>query len=779
MFPRGRRRLTGHGRLWALLALVSNLWTPGFLRADVVQPAPASPFSEALLEVQLNGQNLGDTALVLVRPDGRVLVRLRDLERWRLNPQNARTESYRQETYVSLDEIRSLSYRIDTPTQTLRIAVTASSLRPSVLPVLSAPVGLARVPSTGAFLNYDLLAQHAGATGSMGARLDIGAFRDGMTASTELVYGGLKPGGFIRLDSTVTMDHPDRMASWRVGDSVSRGGSWGRPVRFGGVQFSTNFATQPNFITFPLPPISGVAAVPSTSEVFVNNIRTYQRDIPAGPFTINDLPVMTGQGEVRLVVQDLLGRQQVIVQPYYVSPSLLKQGLDDFSYEFGLQRKDFGSASNRYGPWMVAGTLRHGVTDQFTAEVHGEGDPDRWAVGVGATVLLPQLGVLDGAIAASGSARGRGGLLALGFERQAPGFSYGIRTRLVSPHFDEIGIAQAPWRQTHAHAAWTSDRLGSFGLAYIQLDHRHGPSDAVLSASFNRRLGPDWSLSLSAFRNLNDSRQSAVSVTLTHVLDRERSVRARAAHSGGSSALVLQAQKNLPSGPGVGYHVLGGTDEKERFQGGLNIQTPYGLYSLEAARSHGVNGFRASASGAVATLGGSLFLARRLGDSFALVRVPGYPGVQVYSENRPVARTDETGSVFVPGLRPYQNNRLSIELRDLPLDVRIGAEHINVVPYYRSGYRIDFPVTKANGAVLRVVLADGKPVPAGALARVVGVEETFPVALDGQLYVAGLAPANRILVQWDTKACEVYVPYPPTTAPLPDLGTFQCQPVNP
>lgn len=135
---------------------------------------------------------------------------------------------------------------------------------------------------------------------------------------------------------------------------------------------------------------------------------------------------------------------------------------------------------------------------------------------------------------------------------------------------------------------------------------------------------------------------------------------------------------------------------------------------------------------------------------------------------------------LVPGLRPYQKNRIGIEQNDLPLDARIDALEVYAVPYYRSGYDVEFPVAKANGALLRVVTADGRAVPAGATVHIAGREESFAVALDGQAYVSGLKRNNRMRVALpDARACEFEVSYPQTDEPLPDLGSFVCVEIKP
>ncbi|MFN3397664.1 MAG: fimbria/pilus outer membrane usher protein, partial [Sulfurimicrobium sp.] len=416
-------------------------------------------------------------------------------------------------------------------------------------------------------------------------------------------------------------------------------------------------------------------------------------------------------------------------------------------------------------------------------EVHGEFVPGRQTLGFAATLLFPAAGVADAAIAGSRGDRGNGGLLALGFDRQTPRLSFGLRTQITSRQFDQLGLTAgtpAPLRQTSAHLGWNDARIGSFGLGYLRLDNRGQPGNEVLTASYSRNLGRDWFLGLSAFKSLGDTCDYALGLVLTHVLGQRASASLNASRRNGPDAALLQVQQNLPAGSGVGYRVLAGTEGSERFEGGLSMQNDYGTYALEAARFHGADAWRASASGALAVLGGQAFLSRRLGESFAVVRVPGYPGVQVYAENQPVARTDASGAALVPALRPYQKNRLAIEQNDLPLDARIDAIEVAAVPYYRSGYAVEFPVAKANGALLRITTEDGRPVPAGAMVRIDGREEVFAVARDGRAYVSGLERNNRMRVALpDARACKFEVSYPETDDPLPDLGSFVCREIKP
>ena len=85
---------------------------------------------------------------------------------------------------------------------------------------------------------------------------------------------------------------------------------------------------------------------------------------------------------------------------------------------------------------------------------------------------------------------------------------------------------------------------------------------------------------------------------------------------------------------------------------------------------------------------------------------------------------------------------------------------------------------RVRAATLRIVLEDGGDLPSGALVRIEGRAEDFPVALGGQAYVEGLEAANHLVLTWRGQRCVIDVSLPTGAEPLPDLGTFVCEGVR-
>jgi len=98
--------------------------------------------------------------------------------------------------------------------------------------------------------------------------------------------------------------------------------------RDGGIRWARNFSLQPGYITFPMPSLSGSAALPSTIDVLVNNQLRQSQTINPSPFDLTNVPVVTGASQTNLVVRDMLGVQTLVTQSYYASPRLLAARLE-------------------------------------------------------------------------------------------------------------------------------------------------------------------------------------------------------------------------------------------------------------------------------------------------------------------------------------------------------------------------------------------------------------------------------------------------------------------
>ena len=96
-------------------------------------------------------------------------------------------------------------------------------------------------------------------------------------------------------------------------------------------------------------------------------------------------------------------------------------------------------------------------------------------------------------------------------------------------------------------------------------------------------------------------------------------------------------------------------------------------------------------------------------------------------------------------------------------DARAELDDIEqvVVPPWRSGVKVTFPVRSGRAALVRLLLGDGEPAPAGALLRLPDDPQTFHVARRGEVFVTGLGPLTQAQLHWNGMVCTVTIALPP------------------
>lgn len=740
---------------------------------------------ELLLEVHLNQQPWHETDMLLgfgTTPDKNLYAKGTDLERWHLRLPAVQPYLYQGDKFYPLDAIPGLTYHVDAATESLWITAPPDAFTGSVVDGLFPQNPQPQHTPLGGFLNYDFLGSRSSGLTAVNGLLEAGIFNDWGVGTSSFVGQDITHAHshWTRLDTTWTHDNPDSLTTLQLGDSITNGGMTGLPVRLGGVQYGTNFATRPYFITFPLPVIGGQAALPSTVQLYVNGVLKKSQQVPPGPFSVPAVPVVTGPGTATLVVRDLLGREQVISESFYASSNLLKSGLDDYAFSMGKLRENYGLDSNDYGPFAATGLFRHGFSDVFTGELRAESSTGLQDASVGATWAAPTAGIFNAAFAASHSALGSGVLGLIGYQWQGETFNAGLNTQLASPRFTELGYTglPAPRKQITASVGAFMGRAGSASLAYLDQSSPLFGHTRLLTASYSVNVGNSGFFSASAFHTLTAS-SNGVILMFTLPFGERSNVSFGVQRQNNVDQGFAQVQKSLPAGTGSGYRVSTQVGPDALNQAEYDYQNDVGTYRVGALNGGGQTSYQGEASGGLAFIGGGVFPTRQINGAFGLVEVPGISNVTVYADNQPVGVTDKNGDALVPSMRPYQNNPVSLDAQSIPLSAQVNTLQLNAVPRFNSGVIMRFPITSTRGATLTIKLEDGKPLPAGANVQILGQTQNFPVGLDGEVYVTGLAAHNTLRASWNGQSCEISANLPNTPDPLPDLGAFVCRGIKP
>ena len=766
------------------------------------RPVNAKPVAEwLLLTVSVNGTSLSDVARAEQRPDGSLLLPADAWTEARLvAPAQGAALSDGTPGYA-LGSIAGLTYTLNRQTLSLEISAPAVAFVDSTLGIQGGVPTSALRPSLGVMLNYDVAVTHADRKLASGAVLEAVAFsRFGNFITSAVVRNGgngAQDGTTAsRLDTYWRSDLPDRMQTLVVGDAVGVGGGWSRPVRYGGVRWGRNFDTQPGFMTLPQIALAGEAALPSTVEVLLNNARRISQQTQPGPFNVPNVPVVTGAGEISLVVRDLLGRETVVRQSYYASPQLLAPHLNDFSFEAGWMRTGYGRETAYANPFG-AGTWRQGLTNALTGEMRLELQRERRAAGAQLTSLLGHWAVARVAAAASSdNAHGSnesGVMWQSSIERTTLGGGAALQYEHASRGFAPFGESNIPTAmQPRARERWLATvgaplwNQVNGGVSYVSQTRWDGERVQLAGASVSLPLWLNVSLSVSFSKRLDGDKGWRAAASISFPLDGGVHAAARIDQdNSGHQNVAFTAAHNAPAGPGLGWRV--GADASAsgsaRAQGGLQYNTSQAEGMIEAQTdTHGGVAVRAGARGTLGLLEGKTFASRPVGESsVAVVKVDGIEGVPVKRSHQVVAVTDARGLAFVPGLLPWQKNIIEIDPVDLPLDVEIASPTRELTPYPRSGIAVDFQVRRSRQALLVLQQRDGTPVPIGTRVRLLPAGPEFSAGRRGEVWLTDLSDTRqRVQAIWAGGGCVIDLAVPTTgAAAMSKLGPLVCDEGNP
>lgn len=749
---------------WISASFLAALLVVAPLTAVAAAPGKiaAADLHQVLLSVSVNREPASEPVALLRGPDNQLYATTEQLASWRIKHGGLPTVFHGGDGHYLVNAISGVTVELDEATQTLSIIALPDILQSTRLSYAPVDISDEVVGGTGGFVNYDISAQLAHRENSVGGTFEAGVFSKwGVGIASFVGRWSGKGTELVRLDTHWTIDDPARMRSLRFGDAITRGGVGGNPLRFSGIQLARNFAVQPGFVTIPLPSLSGSAALPSVVDIYVNDALRDSRSLRPGPFEITELPIITGSGDVQLIVRDLLGREQLFTQSYYASSSLLRRGLHDYSYEVGFLRRSFGQKSHDYGPLMLSATHRYGVSDKLTAEAHVEASKTVQTAGLAANLVLGSIGHVEITSAASRSAIGEGLSGGIRLERRTRGLSLALSANLNSSRFTSLGWTlerRAPASILQAFAGIPLGS-GSVGLSYVRRDSRIEPDVQYASANASLRLGKLASLHLAARKSVMRNGDLSANVAFVLPLGQRTSSSAGAAVTNNRLIFNTAVQRNVPVGQGVGYDLTASSGDFERIRGRVTAHTNFGAHEGQLSWTDGRMGVRISTAGGLGTVKGDIFTSRKLDQSFAIVKVGDYQNVRVYADNQLVGRTNRRGTVIIPKLRPYDRNRLQIEVADLPLDADVSGDEQTVRPYGRHGILVDFDVNPSRAALVRVLLDGRTPLPAGSLLKLRGQHREFVSAPGGDVYLTGLSARNVVVASWNGGSCSFELPF--------------------
>ncbi|WLH33117.1 fimbrial biogenesis outer membrane usher protein [Pseudomonas sp. FP2196] len=476
-------------------------------------------------------------------------------------------------------------------------------------------------------------------------------------------------------------------------------------VRYRGLKLASDEGMRADSERGYAPVIRGVAQSNATVEIRQNNYVLYTNSLPPGPFEISDIYPSGSNGDLEVTVIEADGTRRTTRQAFSSLPIMVREGQLKYSLSAGHYSSHY---EDRNTPKMFSGTLTYGMNSNLTGLIGVQASEGFSAValGIGKNTAL---GAVSVDVTHSSSRKGElttqgdsvRALYAKTFTGTDTSFTlaaYRYSTEGYRTLTDHVQAQRAEADQRVSGSKTRTDltinqslgRDRTLGNLYLNAsDQRYW--DRGGSQSFSAGYANNWgdltyNLGVTHTENLGyrgaTNKDTQISLSLSFPLGRKpRSPRAFVSSSTQKSGSTTQAGINgyVPGTENTFYSVQGGNSNNGN-SGSLNLNTRTAMADVNLGYSQG-RGYKSqnmNVSGSVVAHGGGINLGQTVGETFALVEVPGVKGANVASYSG--VTTGRNGYAVIPSVQPYRVNWISLDTRDLGADVDIENASQQRVP---------------------------------------------------------------------------------------------------
>lgn len=532
---------------------------------------------------------------------------------------------------------------------------------------------------------------------------------------------------------------------------------------------------------FSIPTLHGLQWVPDTSltagrgsgidvtgiahtnqaqvDVSQGGVLVYSTLVPAGPFTLPDIPVISGNTDLDVTVKENDGSQYHTV----VSASTFRGSQLNQANGFSLAAGRVTQMNSRYDdPWVV--TLSQGWSlDPRVNTSGGMLVADNHYYGFSGTVnalpfqrfstSLGYLGSIDNRSKTDGQKITFDASYGLPYNLDISlGESYATHDyrELADVYSDPDDFALMKYESTIG-LSWSQETLGGFSLNYYRGQAWDSDDNSsTLSTSWYKSIGRvvlnvNWQTNINHGSDNNNDKMLYVSlsVPLGDVSTTQWMRNRKHDTTWGSRVSGSLSPNNQYS---LGVEKRYADDNATSFNGALNSNLHYTSLALTTdADDRNNRTYSATLQGGiVAHPHGVTFSPYSIDDTFGLVSLDKPVADVEIDTSRGAVWTDKWGQAVVPSLSPNQNSWLDLNTQTLPhfIDVNNGKAVLNVSRGSVTNWR--FTTLSQRRVMLDVRMADGEKLPAGT-AIVDQAGQYITTAPDAGIVFLNDAPAKQHL----------------------------------
>ncbi|GCB06822.1 fimbria/pilus outer membrane usher protein [Ralstonia sp. SET104] len=548
-----------------------------------------------------------------------------------------------------------------------------------------------------------------------------------------------------------------------------------------GVQYKPDMALVPQQGG---PSFDGIANSQSRVDVHQMGVLIYSTVVPAGPFTLSGLPLISASADLDVTLTENNNTQRRYTVP---AASLRQSALPAPGLTVAAGKVRDVSDVGIDTPFLVTATKGWNMSERHTVTAGGLATTGYQAAAGGVSSMVSSNITTNlQAIVSNAQREGVRGVSASGSvnvklaENWSAGATATLQTEGYRTVADTLTTPQSGMftrfrSQYTASMTWQNGFLGGITGSYSRGSAFNGPTTQYATLSWNRMFGRatlsvnlEKDLGTTRAPTLQSSGQNGVrfyamlsmplgkASTQTYATNAGGDVRfgAGVSHTVNEALSYTARAETNPSGNGPNVN------------GSLSLTPRYTQAQLTYSQA-GSNSSAYSAQvqgGAVVSGAGVTLSPYQVGDTFGIVQLGDVSGARI-STPQGTVWTDIGGRAVIPTLMPYKQSRVELLTKSLPRNVDID----NGIEYVEAGRGsvnvVEFGVSKVRRLLLRVTSEGGTPLPAALPVLDADNQYITTSVGDGTVFLDDI-PKSDIRVKFaDNRTCRIEYTAPET----PDL----------
>lgn len=609
--------------------------------------------------------------------------------------------------------------------------------------------------------------------------VNLGAWR--LRNESSLVYGSDLPMRFRSNRTFAQRDLTALKSQLTVGETFTDSQVFDS-VRFEGASIASDEGMLPDSERNYTPVVRGIAETNATVEVRQNGFMLYSGNVSPGPFEITDIYPSGSNGDLLITIIEADGRQRTFTQAYASLPIMVAAG--SFRFSLAAGRIDNNDVSGQASPMFSSASLIYGLSERITGFGGLQLAEDFQAANLGAGVNTG-LGAVSLDITQS-----------ISQWQDATRSGQSLRVRYANTlDVTNTTFAVAGYRYSTDQYRTLNQQVSETSSTYDQ--RSRGLARDRLEVSVTQMLSrQNASLSLTAseqrYWNLpGKTRQLYLAYnsawrTLNYSLSLERSEDfGRAGYAQADNRIALSVTMPLGSGPGSSrvsfngvrdsageYSVQAGLNgqflsDRDTFYsvqtgrdsssgsfgaGKINTTTPFGRFEAGYSQGRDYDAFTLAAAGSLVAHEGGVNLGQPLGETFALIQLPGIGGARLKTFSN--VQTAANGYAVLPYAQPYRTNWISLDTRQLGADIDLENAVNQIVPRRGAMPLVRFKASTGRRVQFELVRVDGSRLPLGASVEDENGKALAVVDPTSQALVLSELDSGFFWVRWSDQRCK-------------------------